>query len=157
MNKGHHMSSALRSPPGSTPVKRAREAAMRTDLVGIAGAPRRRALVVAADTLTQRMCRTALETSGLAVYGVDSGMAALMSAREFPPSLIVVDQQLRDVSGNEAIGWLRANSALRTTPIIALTTNAGGDDTVAAAAPAAALRKPLSPLAIRRAIRAALA
>jgi CheY-like chemotaxis protein len=79
-----------------------------------------------------------------------------MSARELPPDLIVVDQQLRDVSGNEAIGWLRANTALRATPIIVLTSSAD-DDAAAAAAPSATLRKPLSALAIRRAIHAALA
>jgi CheY-like chemotaxis protein len=121
-----------------------------------AGTRLRRALVVAADSLTHRVCRAALESSGLAVEGVESGMEALMSARELPPDLIVVDQQLRDVSGNEAIGWLRANAALRVTPIIVLTTGTDGD-ALAAAAPFATLRKPLSPLAIRRAIRAILA
>jgi CheY-like chemotaxis protein len=113
--------------------------------------------VVAADSLAHRLCRAALEASGLAVEGVESGMEALMSARACAPDLIVIDQQLRDVSGDEAIGWLRANAALRATPIIALTTGADGDSAVAAAAPATALRKPLSGLAIRRAIRAALA
>lgn len=117
----------------------------------------RRALVVAADTATHRVCRAALETSGLAVDGVDSGMAALMAAREARPDLIVIDQQLRDVSGQEAIGWLRSNPALRATPIIALTTAADDATGLAAIAPGAALRKPLSPVAIRRAIRAALA
>jgi two-component system cell cycle response regulator DivK len=116
----------------------------------------RRALVVAADSLTHRICRAALESSGLVVEGVESGMEALMSAREVPPDLIVVDQQLRDVSGNEAIGWLRANAGLRATPIIVLTTGTD-DDALAAAAPFATLRKPLSPLAIRRTIRAVLA
>ena len=120
------------------------------------GTTSRRALVVAADMATHRLCRAALETSGLAVDGVDSGMAALMSAREVLPDLIVIDQQLRDVSGQEAIGWLRSNPTLRATPIIALTTGAD-DATGLAIAPGAALRKPLSPVAIRRAIRAALA
>ena len=123
----------------------------------ITGTASRRALVVAADMTTHRLCRAALETSGLAVDGVDSGMAALMSAREARPDLIVIDQQLRDVSGHEAIGWLRSNPALRATPIIALTTSADDATGLAAIAPGAALRKPLSPVAIRRAIRAALA
>jgi|KBSSwiStaDraftv2_1062776.scaffolds.fasta_scaffold789977_2 CheY-like chemotaxis protein len=116
----------------------------------------RRALIVAADTATHHVCRAALETSGLAVDGVDSGVAALMAAREARPDLIVIDQQLRDVSGQEAIAWLRSNPALRATPIIALTTVADDATALAAIAPGAALRKPLSPLAMRRAIRAAL-
>jgi hypothetical protein len=41
-------------------------------------------------------------------------MAALMSAREVRPDLIVIDQQLRDVSGQK-IGWLRSNPTLRAT------------------------------------------
>jgi CheY-like chemotaxis protein len=138
------------------PARRAAEADTSPGRAGRVGRPRRRALVVAADRLTLRICRAALEASDLAVEGVESGMEALMSARELPPDLIVVDQQLRDVSGNEAIGWLRANTALRATPIIVLTSRAD-DDAAAVAAPSATLRKPLSSLAIRRAIHAVLA
>lgn len=121
------------------------------------GTARRRALVVAADTATHRLCRLALELSGLVVDSVDSGMAAVMSARETSPDLIVMDQELRDVSGREVIGWLRSNPALRATPVIVLTTGVDGEAGLAGIGPSALLRKPLSPLAIRRAIRAVLA
>jgi CheY-like chemotaxis protein len=114
----------------------------------------RRGLVVAADPMTQRMCRGALEACGLSVDDADSGMGALMSAREAQPDVIVIDQQLRDVSGEEAIGWLRANPALRATPIIVLAR--AGAAAVPDHLPGIALRRPLSSLALRRAVRALL-
>ncbi len=112
----------------------------------------RRALVVEADPVTLRLCRDALESSGFAVDAADSGIAALIAARELRPDLIIMDLQLRDVPGGEAIGWLRSNSALPSTPIIVLTTDAADDADVTAAQPGASLRKPLSPATIRRMI-----
>jgi two-component system, chemotaxis family, chemotaxis protein CheY len=113
----------------------------------------RRALVVEADPGTLRLCRDALESSGFVVDAVDSGIAAVVVARKRFPDLIFMDLQLRDVPGREAIGWLRSNPALRSTPIIILTTNAEDDSVLAATRPGASLRKPVSPAAIRRAIR----
>jgi CheY-like chemotaxis protein len=116
----------------------------------------RRALVVEADLVTLRLCRDVLESSGFAVDTVDSGIAAVVAAREGLPDLILMNWQLRDVPGGEAIGWLRSNPALRSTPIIVLTGNAGDDADVEAARPVASLRKPLSPAAIRRTIHEVL-
>jgi CheY-like chemotaxis protein len=114
---------------------------------------KRRALVVEADPVTLRLCREVLESSGFLVDAADSGIAAVVAAREGHPDLILVDLQLRDVPGGEAIGWLRSNPALRSTPIIVLTANAADDADLIAVRPASSLRKPLSPAAIRRAIR----
>ena len=112
----------------------------------------RRALVVEAEPETLRLCRDVLEGAGFVVDVVDSGIAAVVAAREERPDLILVDLQLRDVPGREAIGWLRSNPALRSTPIIVLTTNAREDAELAAIRPGASLRKPVSPATIRRAI-----
>jgi CheY-like chemotaxis protein len=112
-----------------------------------------RALVVEADPVTLRLCRDVLESSGFVVDAVDSGIAAVVAAREGRPDLILMDLQLRDVPGGEAIGWLRSNPALRSTPIIVLTANPGDEAELVAAQPGASLRKPLSPAAIRRTIR----
>jgi len=113
----------------------------------------RRALVAETDPATRRLCREALESSGFVVEFVDTGIAAVVSARERFPDLILMDLQLRDVPGREAIGWLRSNPALQSTPIIVLTTNAADDADLAATRPAASLRKPVSPVMIRRMIR----
>src|SRR5471030_695468 len=114
---------------------------------------RRRALVVEAEPITLRLCRDVPESSGFVVDAVDSGIAAVVAAREALPDLIVMDLQLRDVPGREAISWLRSNPALRSTPIIVLTTNAEDDAGLTATRPGASLRKPVSPGTIQRTIR----
>jgi len=93
--------------------------------------PLRRALVVEAEPVTLQLCRDTLENSGFVVDAVESGIAAVVSAREGLPDVIVMDVQLRDVPGREAIAWLRSNPALRSTPIIVLTANAEDEASVA--------------------------
>lgn len=119
-------------------------------------ASRRRALVVEAEPGTLRLCRDVLESSGFEVDAVDSGVAAVVAARNGLPDLILMDLQLRDVPGREAIGWLRSNPALRSTPIIVLNTNAEDEADLAAIRPGALLRKPLSAVTMRHAIREVL-
>lgn len=60
-------------------------------------------LIVQADPTAQQLCRQALERAGFLVDAVDSGVAAVMAARENKPDLILMDLQLRDVAGREAI------------------------------------------------------
>ena len=91
-------------------------------------------------------------SSGFVVEAVDSGIAAVVAAREERPDVIFVDLQLRDVPGREAIEWLRSNPALRSTPIVILTTKAEDEASLAAIRPDASLRKPVSPQTIRRVI-----
>lgn len=116
----------------------------------------RRALLVAVDPATQRLCRGTLAGAGVAVDVVDTGVAAVIAARQTHHDLIVVDDQLRDVLGAEAVGWLRSNPALGGTPIIVLTARAGGEAECAASRPGVWLRKPLSPDLVRRTILDAL-
>ena len=116
----------------------------------------RRALLVEGDPTTQRLCREVLESSGFVVDVVDSGIAAVVAARAGLPDLILIDLQLRDVPGQEAIGWFRSNPALRSTPIIILATTAEDHADLAVPWPGAALWKPLSAVIIRRAIREAV-
>lgn len=65
---------------------------------------RRHALVAEADPAMLRLYREVLESSGFVVEAADSGIAAVVAAREGRPDLILVALQLRDVSGREAIG-----------------------------------------------------
>jgi CheY-like chemotaxis protein len=118
--------------------------------------PRRRhwrALILGADHATLLLCRDALEGSGFAVDAVDSGIAALIAIREALPDLILVDGQLRDVPGREAIKWLRSNPALQTTPIIILTEEAENGPVPNVKRPAPPLRKPVTVPSVLRALR----
>ena len=118
----------LRRPSATNCSKDAIEAArVETPPTASSSLPARRALVVGADSATLQLCRDALENSGFAVDAVDSGIAAVVAARESPPDLVLMDVQLRDVPGREAIVWLRSNPALQSTPIIVLATNAEDD------------------------------
>lgn len=109
----------------------------------------RRALIVGADPATLRLCRDVLERSGFAIDAVESGIAAIVASRKSVPGLILLDAQLSDVPGRDAILWLRSNPALQSTPIAVLTANALDDAIPALAWPARPLRKPVSPAAIR--------
>jgi CheY-like chemotaxis protein len=80
----------------------------------------RRALVVDEDTMALRVCREVVEKAGFAVEAVDSGVAAVISARDRRPEFIFIAPQLRDVPGSKAVEWLRANPALRAIPIVVL-------------------------------------
>lgn len=113
----------------------------------------RRALIAVADPVTERLCRGVLARSGIAVEVVDSGVAAVIAARGNRPDLILVDDQLRDVVGREVVGWLRSNPALKTTPIVVLTTKAETGAERAASHPGAWLRKPLLPDVVGRTIQ----
>jgi two-component system chemotaxis response regulator CheY len=113
---------------------------------------RPRALVVEAEPATSRLCREVLESCGFVVDAVESGIEAVVAAREGLPDVIVMDAQLRDVPGRQAVAWLRSNPALRSTPIIVLTADAEDDASLAEARPGASLRKPVSPITIHRMI-----
>lgn len=115
-------------------------------------AMRRRALVVGAEPAALRLCRDCLESAGFVVEAVERGIDALVAARENRPDVIFMDAQLRDVSGRQAIKWLRSLAGLRSTPIIVLTAEAEDDALMAATRPAPSLRKPLSRVAVRRAL-----
>lgn len=115
-----------------------------------------RALLAVLDPATLRRCRDVLEESGFLVDTVDAGIAALVAAREGRPEVIFMDLQLRDAPGREAIEWLRSNPALRSTPIILLTTKPEDEADVSAIGPVAFLRKPVSPTAIGRCLRSVM-
>jgi CheY-like chemotaxis protein len=100
--------------------------------------PKRRVLIVEEDPAALLVCRQVVEKAGFVVEAVDSGIAAVIAARNERPEFIFVAPQLRDVPGREAMAWLRANPALSAVPIVALA-------------------KPATPDSIRRSIHDALA
>lgn len=115
-----------------------------------------RALIVEPEATTLRLCRDALETSGFVLDAVDSGIDALIVARERHPDVILIALQLRDVPGLLAIEWLRSNAELQTVPIIVLTTDADDEAELETIRPGMSLRKPVSQASIRRAVNTVL-
>jgi DNA-binding response OmpR family regulator len=117
----------------------------------VAGA--RRALIIDTDPASARLCEVTLERMGFAIERASGGVAAVVAARGRAPDLIVMDFQLPDASAGETIGWLRANQALSSVPILVLGIADGSRLPVKDARGMAALGKPLTPAAIERAVR----
>jgi len=116
-----------------------------------------RALVVDADGQTRSFCRGVLEELGFSVRDVDSGVAAVVAAREMVPDVILLGAQLRDVSGREALVWFDANPALHMTQILILNAWPPMDGDIAQKRRSTiALPDALSALALRRGVETAL-
>ena len=113
----------------------------------------RRALVVEADPGTRKVCQAALNRCGMVADMVDNGVAAVARARRNQPDVIIMDLQLRDSAGLEVIQWLRSNPALRSTPVIVLTTSARDLARSESWSVGAVLLKPVSAETMASAIR----
>ena len=114
----------------------------------------RRAVVANTDPVSARLCRETLERIGFVTEHVDSGVAAVVAARDRVPDLILMDAQLRDASAAQVIGWLRcASMALASVPIIVIGTIDRSPLAVRDSRETVALRKPTSPAEIERAVR----
>jgi CheY-like chemotaxis protein len=117
---------------------------------------RQRALLATSDCMTRKFCEETLSAIGLSVVVVKDGVAAVIAARDAVPNVILLDFQLRDASGREAAGWLRANPALQSTPIIMLNTASDDGAPPAVARSAMALPRPLVAAALQRVVQNAL-
>jgi two-component system cell cycle response regulator DivK len=88
----------------------------------------KKVLVVEDNELNLKLFCDLLRAHEYAAEGVRDGREAVERAREFMPDLIVMDIQLPHVSGFELIGQLKADPALQTIPIMAVTAYAGRED-----------------------------
>ena len=106
----------------------------------------KKVLVVEDNELNLRLFCDLLRAHDYAVEGVRDGRDALASARSFAPDLIIMDIQMPHVSGLELIEALRADEALRTTPVMAVTAYAGkaDEDRIRAAGADAYVSKPIA-------------
>ena len=117
-------------------------------------APAKRPISVLAeaDTTLRKQCADALMQAGFAVEARDSGIEAVVAARELQPDLIVLGSQLRDVPAREALAWLKANPALRETPILILGATPNDDAMLDGGQRVDVLLRPITALKIQRAI-----
>jgi len=88
----------------------------------------KRILVVEDNDLNRKLFCDVLKSQGFAVEGVADGHEVLARARDFVPSLIIMDIQLAEISGVELIEKAKADLALRHIPVLAVTAYAGKGD-----------------------------
>jgi len=112
-------------------------------------------LVVEDQEDSRRIMRDLLTSAGYEIIEAITGEEAVTAAEAHQPVLILMDIQLPDFDGYEATRRIKAKSALRQIPIIAVTSYAlSGDDVKAFDAGCDAyVSKPFSPRALLAKIR----
>ena len=90
-------------------------------MVGLAPSPQKTVLVVEDNDWNRKLLEVRLEIHGYASLVAAKGTAALDIAQEQEPDLILMDIQLPDISGIEAIRRLKTDERTKAIPIIAVT------------------------------------
>jgi PAS domain S-box-containing protein len=88
----------------------------------------KRVLLAEDEPITQEVARVVLEDVGLVVDSAENGQQALDLARRNRYALILMDMQMPVLNGVDAARAIRADSANRDTPILAMTANAFDED-----------------------------
>jgi len=78
-------------------------------------------LLVEDNEVNRYLARYLLEHSGFTVVTATNGAEALEQARAHKPDLILMDIQMPVMDGYEATRLLKANPALQSVPVVALT------------------------------------
>src|SRR5438552_18902212 len=81
----------------------------------------KRILIVEDNELNMKLLRDVLEAYGYATITTGEGAASFALAREHRPDLILMDLQLPDISGFDAVRQLKDNAETRPMPIVAVT------------------------------------
>jgi two-component system cell cycle response regulator DivK len=108
----------------------------------------KRILVVEDHEDNRQILRVLLGSAGYKMIEAHDGETALTTAASERPDLILMDIQLPGLDGYEVTRRIKADPALRSIPIIAVTSYAlsGDEDKARAAGCAAYVAKPYSPL-----------
>ncbi|WP_354300867.1 MULTISPECIES: response regulator [unclassified Sphingomonas] len=106
----------------------------------------KKVLVVEDNELNLKLFCDLLRAHGYLAEPVRDGRDAVARARDFAPDLIIMDIQMPHVTGYEIILELKADDALRSIPVMAVTAYAGREDEerIRAAGAAAYVSKPIS-------------
>ena len=87
-----------------------------------------RILVVEDNERNMKLFRDVLVATGYRTLEASSGGEAVELATEHAPDLVLMDIQLPDLGGVQALGWLRANDRTASIPVLALTAQAMDGD-----------------------------
>ena len=88
----------------------------------------KRILIVEDNELNMKLLNDVLEAYGYDIVKTDSGAAVLRLARTHRPDLVLMDIQLPDVSGLDAVRQLKADPETKEIPVIAVTAFAMAGD-----------------------------
>ena len=81
----------------------------------------KRILIVEDNALNLKLLHDVLEAHGYDTITTGEGKAALPLAREHEPHLILMDLQLPDISGLDAVAELKGDNRTRDIPVVAVT------------------------------------
>src|SRR5579863_2517738 len=81
----------------------------------------RRILVVEDNELNMKLLRDVLEAYGYEAITTGEGTAAVALARERRPDLILMDLQLPDITGFDAVRRLKEHKETQAIPVVAVT------------------------------------
>jgi two-component system cell cycle response regulator DivK len=87
-------------------------------------AARTQVLVVEDNEKNMKLFRDVLMAAGYRTLEATTGEEAVALAAEHSPDLVLMDIQLPDIDGIEALGRLRRNSRTGSVPVLALTAQA---------------------------------
>jgi len=118
----------------------------------------KRILVVEDQEDLRGVLRDLLTGSGYAVLEAPDGRSGIATAKADRPDLILMDIQMPVLDGYEATRQIKADSELKATPIIAVSSFAmkGDEEKARAAGCDHYVTKPYSPLQLLRTIRGVL-
>jgi CheY-like chemotaxis protein len=80
-----------------------------------------RILVVEDNATNMKLVRDVLQAEGYRTIEATTGSAAVALAVEHAPALVLMDIQLPDIDGIEALGQLRADERTAAVPVLAVT------------------------------------
>src|SRR5215472_8676099 len=88
----------------------------------------KRILIVDDNELNMKLLNDVLEADGYEIIKTDSGLAVIELARQHRPDLILMDIQLPDISGLDAVRQLKQDAQTKAIPVIAVTAFAMAGD-----------------------------
>lgn len=118
--------------------------------------PQPRALVVQDPHHGRLAARAVLQDLGFCVREAGRGVEAVSLVQSWHPQIILLDAQLRDASGLEVEGWLRAQPMLRDVPIVLMGHSAATGRPLDRNSRTIPLDQPLSSARLKQSIAAVL-
>jgi two-component system, cell cycle response regulator DivK len=88
----------------------------------------KRILIVEDNELNMKLLNDVLEAYGYEIIQTASGAAVLELARQHRPDLILIDIQLPDISGLDAVRQLKQDAQTKPIPVVAVTAFAMAGD-----------------------------